>query len=68
VLKFDILQGWNEASNIDSSHTSSLSKFFDKEMLKEFATMRDMVQELWEDREERIALEEQLMAIKEEKD
>jgi hypothetical protein len=47
-----------KASNIDSSHTSSLFKFFDKEMLKEFVTMRDMVQELWEDREERIALEE----------
>jgi hypothetical protein len=47
-----------EASNIDSSHTSSLSKFFDKEMLKEFVTMRDMVQELWEDKEESIALQE----------
>jgi hypothetical protein len=47
-----------EASNIDSSHTSSLSKLFDKEMLKEFLTMRDMVQELWEDREESIALQE----------
>jgi hypothetical protein len=56
-----------EASNIDSSHTSSLSKFFDKEMLKEFVTMRDMVQELWEDREESIALQEQLMAMKVEK-
>jgi hypothetical protein len=57
-----------EASNIDGSHTSSLSKFFDKEMLKEFVTMRDMVQELWEDREESISLQEQLMAMKEEKD
>jgi hypothetical protein len=56
-----------EASIIDSSHTSSLSKFFDKEMLKDFVTMRDMVQELWEDREESIALQEQLMAMKEEK-
>jgi hypothetical protein len=37
-------------------------------MLKEFVTMRDMVQELWEDREERIALEEQLMAMKKEKE
>ena len=55
-----------EASNIDSSHTSSLSKFFDKDMLKEFVTMRDMVQELWEDREESIVLQEQLMAMKEE--
>jgi hypothetical protein len=57
-----------EASNIDSSHTSSLSKFFDKEMLNEFVTMRDMVQELWEDREESISLQEHLMAMKEEKD
>ena len=67
MLKFDILQGWNEASNIDSSHTSSLSKFFDKEMLKEFVTMRDMVQDLWEERKESIVLQEQLMAMKEEK-
>jgi hypothetical protein len=36
-------------------------------MLKEFVTMRDMVQDLWEDREESIALQEQLMAMKEEK-
>jgi hypothetical protein len=56
-----------EASNIDSSHTSSLSKFFEKEMLKEFVTMSDMVQELWKDKEERISLQEKLMAIKEEK-
>jgi hypothetical protein len=57
-----------EASNIDSSHTSSLSKFFDKEMLKELLTMRDVVKEMWEDRKESITLEEQLMAMKEEKD
>jgi hypothetical protein len=57
-----------EASNIDSSHTSSLSKFFDKEMLKELLTMRDVVKEMWEDRKESIALEEKLMAMKEEKD
>ena len=57
-----------EASNIDSSHTSSLSKFFDKEMLKEFVTMRDMVQEMLEDRKECIVLQEQLMVMKQEKD
>jgi hypothetical protein len=57
-----------EASNIGSSHTSSLSKFFDKEMLKELLTMRDVVKEMWEERKESIALEEQLMAMKEEKD
>ena len=57
-----------EASNIDRSHTSSLSKFFDKEMLKEILTMRDVMKEMCEDRKESIALEEQLMAMKEEKD
>jgi hypothetical protein len=57
-----------EASNIDSSHTSSKSKFFDKEMLKEILTMRDAVKEMWEDRKESISLEEQLMVMKEEKD
>jgi hypothetical protein len=57
-----------EASNIGSSHTSSLSKFFDKDMLKEILTMRDEMKEMCEDRKERIALEEQLMAMKKEKD
>jgi hypothetical protein len=56
-----------EASNIDSSHTSSLSKLFYKEMLKEFVIMRDMIQELWEDRKESFVLQEKLMAMKEEK-
>jgi vacuolar-type H+-ATPase catalytic subunit A/Vma1 len=41
-----------EASNSESSHTSSLSKFFDKDMLKEFSTMRDLLQEMLEDRKE----------------
>jgi hypothetical protein len=57
-----------EASNMDSSHTSSESKFFDKEMFKALITMKNMVQELWKDREESIVLQEQLMAMKEEKD
>jgi hypothetical protein len=56
-----------EASNSESCHTSSLAKFFDKEMLKEFVTMRNMMQEMWGDRKERIFLQEQLMAMKEEK-
>ena len=43
-----------EASNIDSSPTSFNSKFFDKEMFNAFLTMKDMVQELWKDREESI--------------
>jgi hypothetical protein len=57
-----------EASNIGSSHTSSKSNFFDKEMLKEILTMRDLMKEMCEDRNESIALEEQLMAMKKEKD
>jgi hypothetical protein len=56
-----------EASSNDSSHTSSLSKFFDKEMLKEIITMRDVMKEMCEDRKESIALEEQLMAMKKRK-
>jgi hypothetical protein len=57
-----------EALSIDSSPTSSKSKFFDKEMFNALLTMKDMVQELWKDREESIVLQEQLMAMKEEKD
>jgi hypothetical protein len=57
-----------EASNIGSSHTSSKSKFFDKEMLKEILTMRDLMKEMCEDKNESIAFEEQLMAMKKEKD
>jgi hypothetical protein len=50
-----------EASSIDSSHTFSLSK-------EELLTMRDLMKEMCEDRNERIVLEEQLMAMKQEKD
>jgi hypothetical protein len=56
-----------EASSIDSSHTSSKSKFFDKELLKEILIMRDLMKEMCEDKES-IALEEQLKAMKKEKD
>ena len=42
-----------EASSIDSSH--SLSKFFDKE---EILTMRDLMKEMCEDKNECISLEE----------
>ena len=57
-----------EALSIDSSPTSSKSKLFDKEMFNALLTMKDMVQELWKDREESIVLQEHLMAMKEEKD
>jgi hypothetical protein len=50
-----------EASSINSSHTFSLSK-------EEFLTMRDLMKEMCEDRNVCIFLEEQLMAMKQEKD
>jgi hypothetical protein len=50
-----------EASSIDSSHTFSLSK-------EEFIIMRDLMKEMCEDRNVHIVLEEQLMAMKQEKD
>jgi hypothetical protein len=50
-----------EASSIDSSHTFSLSK-------EEIIIMRDLMKEMCEDRNVRIVLEEQLMAMKQEKD
>jgi hypothetical protein len=55
-----------EVLSIDSSPTSSKSKFFDKEMFNALLTMKDMVHVLWKDREESIVLQEQLMAMKEE--
>jgi hypothetical protein len=54
-----------EASSIDSSHTFSLSKFFDKE---ELLTLRDLMKEMCEDKNERIVLEEQSISMKKEKD
>jgi hypothetical protein len=57
-----------EALNLNSSPTSSNSKLFDKEMFNALLTMKDMVQELWKDREESIVLQEQMMAMKEEKE
>jgi hypothetical protein len=50
-----------EASSVDSSHTFSLSK-------EELLTLRDLMKEMCEDRNVRIVLEEQLMAMKQEKD
>jgi hypothetical protein len=56
-----------ESSNNESYHTSSLAKLFDKDMLKAFVIMRDMLQDMWEDRKESIVLQEHLMAMKDEK-
>jgi hypothetical protein len=54
-----------EASSMGSSHTFSLSQFFNKE---EILTLRDLMKKMCEDSDERIVLEEQLMAMKQEKD
>jgi hypothetical protein len=59
LCKFCVEVGYlprmEEASSIDSSHTFSLYKFFDKE---ELLTVRDMMKEKCEDRNVSIALEE----------
>ena len=61
LCKFCVEVGYlprmEEASSIDSSHTFSLSK-------EELLTMRDLMKEMCEDRNVRIFLEEQLMAMK----
>ena len=62
VLKFERMV---EASSMGSSHTFSLSQFFNKE---EILTLRDLMKKMCEDNDERIVLEEQLMAMKQEKD
>ena len=54
------------SSSIVSSQ-SSLAKLFDKEMLQKLYIMNDMVQEMYEDKRERIILQEKLISMKEEK-
>jgi hypothetical protein len=54
-----------EASSMGSSHTFSLSQFFNKE---EILTLRDLMKKMCEDSYVRIVLEEQLMVMKQEKD
>ena len=56
-----------ESSTSDVSNPSSLARLFDEEMLQEFIIMRDMVQEMYEDRKESTIIQETLMAMKEEK-
>ena len=55
------------ASTSDVSNLSSLARIFDLDMLKELIIMRDIVQEMNEDRNENTILQEELMAMKEEK-
>jgi hypothetical protein len=54
-----------EASSSNSFHTISLSSVFNKE---EILTLRDVMKKMCEDSDVNIALEEQLMAMKQEKD
>ena len=53
------------ASYSDASSQSSLQKFFEKEMLQKLYIMIDRMQEKYEDKN--IKLQEQLIAMKEEK-
>ena len=55
------------ASLSDVSNPSSLQKLFDKEMLHKLYIMIDRMQEKYEDKWESIKLQEQLIAMKEEK-
>ena len=55
------------ASTSDVSNSYYLARLFDLEMLQELIIIRDMVQEMNEDRKENTILQEELMAMKEEK-
>ena len=56
-----------ESSSNFVSNQSSLARLFDKKMLQKLFIMRYMVQEMFEDRKEISRLQENLMAMKEEK-
>ena len=64
---FLCIAGVMEASLSNVSNPSSLEKIFDKEMLWKLYIMTDMVQEMYEDKRESIILQEQFIAMKEEK-
>jgi len=55
-----------ENSTSDVFNSSSLTRLFDLEMLQELIIMRDMVQEMNEDRKENTILQVELMVMKEE--
>ena len=55
------------SSTSDVSNPSSLARLFDLEMLQEHSIMRDMAQEMNEDRKENTILQEELTTTKEEK-
>ena len=55
------------ASTSDVSNPSSLARLFYLLMFQELTIMRDMVQDMNEDRKENTILQEELMAMKEEK-
>ena len=58
MLKFARME---EASSMGSSHTFSLSQFFNKE---EILNLSDLMKKMCEDSDVRIVLEEQLMVMK----
>ena len=55
------------ASLCDVSNLSSIKKIFDEELLQNIFIIIDMAQEMFEDKREIIILQEQLIAMKEEK-
>ena len=55
------------ASKSDVSNSSSFARLFDEEMLQELIIMRDMVQDMYEDRKENTILQDDLMVMKDEK-
>ena len=66
--EFNYVQVYVMAASIsDVSNPSSLARLFDLETLQELIIMRDMMQEMNEDRKENAILQEELMAMKEEK-
>ena len=56
-----------EASSNDVSNPYSLARLFDEELLHKLFIIRYMVQEMFEDKKEKTILQENLMAMKEEK-
>ena len=54
------------ASTSDVSNSSSYIRLFDLDMLQELIIMRDMIQDVSEDRKENTILQEKLMAMNEE--
>ena len=67
VVKLLFIKIVMETSLSGDSKPSSFARLIDKEMLQDFHIMKDMVKKLYEDVRESTKLQEQLVAIKKEK-